>query len=165
MHPEWTTMENERSVHFEQLLKGRFPLTRYFHVLTRVKFTCVYEVQEMYEKAAWKRKVEQGSSLTFTRRLPYIALYYLRALNLRASARKNYATLEIHLKARFSRQEWCWSTIGFRPRTQKLEATVHTKIILDRALDALRVCFQISSGSAHKTGLQDGRGLWWKKSL
>ena len=30
---------------------------------------------------------------------------YLRALNLRASARKNYATLEIHLKARFSRQE------------------------------------------------------------
>ena len=30
---------------------------------------------------------------------------YLRALNLRASARKNYATLEIHLKARFPRQE------------------------------------------------------------
>ena len=26
-------MENERSVHFEQLLKGRFPLTHYFYVL------------------------------------------------------------------------------------------------------------------------------------
>ena len=26
-------MENERSVHFEQLLKGRFPLTHYFNVL------------------------------------------------------------------------------------------------------------------------------------
>ena len=41
----------------------------------------------------------------------------------------------------------------------KLEPTVHTKIIFDGALDALRVCFQISSGSAHKTGLQDGGGL------
>ena len=48
-----------------------------------------------------------------------LPLCYSRALNLRASARKNYATLEIHLKARFSRQEWCWSTIGFRPRAQK----------------------------------------------
>ena len=26
-------MENERPVHFEQLLKGRFPLTHYFYVL------------------------------------------------------------------------------------------------------------------------------------
>ena len=34
-----------------------------------------------------------------------LPLYYLRALNLRASARENYATLEIHLKARFSRQK------------------------------------------------------------
>ena len=44
-------MENER-FHFVQFLKGRFPLTRYFYVLMRVKLTCVYEVQEMYEKAA-----------------------------------------------------------------------------------------------------------------
>ena len=66
-------MENERSVHFEQFLKGRFPLTRYFHVLMRVKFTCVYKVEEMYEKAACKRKVEQGSTLACTRDLPYIA--------------------------------------------------------------------------------------------
>ena len=55
-------MENERSVHFEQLLKGRFPLTHYFYVPTRVKFTCVYKVEEMYEKAACKRKIEQGST-------------------------------------------------------------------------------------------------------
>ena len=34
-----------------------------------------------------------------------LPLCYLRVLNLRASARKNYGTLEIHLKTRFSRQE------------------------------------------------------------
>ena len=65
-------MENER-FHFVQFLKGRFPLTRYFYVLTRVKFTCVFKVEEMYEKAACKRKIEQGSTLTCTRDLPYIA--------------------------------------------------------------------------------------------
>ena len=41
--------------------------------LWRVKFTCVYKVEEMYEKAVFKRKIEQGSTLTFTRDLPYIA--------------------------------------------------------------------------------------------
>ena len=65
-------MENER-FHFVQFLKGRFPLTRYFYVLTRVKFTCVYKVEEMYENAACKRKVEQCSTLTFKRDHPYIA--------------------------------------------------------------------------------------------
>ena len=52
-------MENER-FHFVQFLKGRFPLTRCFYVLTRVKFTCVYKVEETYEKAACNRQVEQG---------------------------------------------------------------------------------------------------------
>ena len=47
-------MENERSVHFEQFLKGRFSLTHYFYLLTRVKFTRVYKVEEMCEKAACK---------------------------------------------------------------------------------------------------------------
>ena len=65
-------MENER-FHFVQFLKGKFPLTRYFYVLTRVKFTCVYKVEEMYEKAACKRKVEQGSTLTCPHVLRYIA--------------------------------------------------------------------------------------------
>ena len=41
--------------------------------LTRVKFACVYKVEEMYEKAACKLQVEEGSTLTFTRDLPYIA--------------------------------------------------------------------------------------------
>ena len=54
-------MENER-FHFVQFLKGRFPLKRYFYVFTRVKFTCVYKVEEMYEKAACKRKIEEGST-------------------------------------------------------------------------------------------------------
>ena len=65
-------MENER-FHFLQFIKGRSPLKRYFYVFTRVKFTCVYKVEEMYEKAACKRKIEQGSTWTFTRDLPYIA--------------------------------------------------------------------------------------------
>ena len=69
-------MENER-FHFVQFFKGRFPLKRYFYVLTRVKFTCVYKVEEMYEKATRKRKVEQGSTSTFTRDLSYIAFMLL----------------------------------------------------------------------------------------
>ena len=65
--PQWKMKD------FISFLKGRFPLKRYFYVFTRVKFTCVYKVEEMYEKAACKRKIEQGSTWTFTRDLPYIA--------------------------------------------------------------------------------------------
>ena len=69
-------MENER-FHFVQFLKGRFPLTRNFYVFTRVKFACVYKVEEIYEKAACKHKVERGLTSMFTRDLPYIAFMLL----------------------------------------------------------------------------------------
>ena len=49
----------------------------------------------MYERPRVNVKVERGSTLTFTRDL---SLFYLRVLSLRAYARKNYATLEIHLE-------------------------------------------------------------------
>ena len=38
----------------------------------RVKFTCVYEIEAMYERPRVNAKVERGSPLTFTRDLPYI---------------------------------------------------------------------------------------------
>ena len=57
----------------------------------------------MYEKPRVNVKVERGSTFTFTRGFSYItsiSIYARKASSsLRPYARKNYATVEIHLKA------------------------------------------------------------------
>ena len=59
----------------------------------------------MYEKPRVNVKVERGSTFTFTRVFSYITsiLIYARkaSSSLRPYARKNYATVEIHLKGGF----------------------------------------------------------------
>ena len=55
-----------------------------------VNFTRLNKMEAMYD---WR-----GSTFTFTRHLPTLRLFYFRAYNLRAYARKNYATVQIHLK-------------------------------------------------------------------
>ena len=47
--------------------KGGFPLSRDFYVRTRVN-----KIETMYERSRVSVKVEQGSTFTFTRDLPYI---------------------------------------------------------------------------------------------
>ena len=58
----------------------------------------------MYEKPRVNVKVERGSTFTFTRGFSYMAsiLIYARkaSSSLRPYARKNYATVEIHLNYR-----------------------------------------------------------------
>ena len=54
---------------------------------THVKFTCANEIEAMYEKP------QVNATYTFTRDLPYT----LPVIYLRAYARKNYATMKIHL--------------------------------------------------------------------
>ena len=58
----------------------------------------------MYEKPRVNVKVERGSTFTFTRGFSYITsiLIYARkaSSSLRPYARKNYATVEIHLYSR-----------------------------------------------------------------
>ena len=54
---------------------------------THVKFTCAKEIEAMYEKP------QVNATYTFTRDLPYT----LPVIYLRAYARKNYATMKIHL--------------------------------------------------------------------
>ena len=53
-----------------------FPLSRNFYVLTRATITCVNKTA-MYGRPRVKVNVERGSTVTFTRHLPYIALFYL----------------------------------------------------------------------------------------
>ena len=52
--------------------KGGFPLSRNFYVRTHVNFTRVNKIQTMYERSRVSVNVEQGSTFTFTRDLPYI---------------------------------------------------------------------------------------------
>ena len=47
--------------------KGGFPLSRDFYVCTRVN-----KIETMYERSRVSVNVEQGSTFTFTRDLPYI---------------------------------------------------------------------------------------------
>ena len=47
--------------------KGGFPLSRDFYVRTRVN-----KIETVYERSRVSVKVEQGSTFTFTRDLPYI---------------------------------------------------------------------------------------------
>ena len=60
----------------------------------------------MYEKPRVNVKVERGSTFTFTRGFSYItsiSIYARKASSsLRPYARKNYATVEIHLKTHVS---------------------------------------------------------------
>ena len=53
-----------------------FPLSRNFYVLTRATITCVDKTEAMYGRPRAKVNVERGSTVTFTRHLPYIALFY-----------------------------------------------------------------------------------------
>ena len=73
-------------------------MSRNFFVRTHVYFTRVNEIEAMYERPRVNVEVERGSTLTYMRDLPYnVSILYTRAHNLRAYARKNYATVEIHL--------------------------------------------------------------------
>ena len=60
-------------------------------MLTYVNFTCVNEIKGMYGRSRVNGKVEPRSTFTFTRVLSYITSIFLRAY-----ARENYATVEIH---------------------------------------------------------------------
>ena len=52
--------------------KGGFPLSRNFYVRLQVNFTRVNKIETMYERSRASVNVEQGSTFTFTRDLPYI---------------------------------------------------------------------------------------------
>ena len=82
-------------------LSVRFPLSRNFSLGTHVKFTLVNKIEAVYERPRVNVKVERGSTFTFTRDLPYIVSTLFTRVNkiyLR-KARKNYATVEIHLES------------------------------------------------------------------
>ena len=66
--------------------KGLFPLPRFFCVRTRIN-----EIEALYERQRVHFDVEQGSTFTCTRDLPYIASILFTL------ARRNYATVETHL--------------------------------------------------------------------
>ena len=51
---------------------GGFTMSRNFTVRSHIQFTCVNEIEEMYERPG-------GSTLTYTRDLLYILFIYLRA--------------------------------------------------------------------------------------
>ena len=57
----------------QDLCQGWFPLSRNFSMRTQVKFTCVNEIEAMYERLRVNVKVERGSTLTFAGDLPFIA--------------------------------------------------------------------------------------------
>ena len=46
--------------------KGWLPLSRIFSVRTDVKFTCVNEIEALYERLRVQVKVDRGSTFTFT---------------------------------------------------------------------------------------------------
>ena len=52
--------------------KGGFPLSRNFYVRLHVNFTRVNKIETMCERSRVSVNVEQGSTFTFTRDLPYI---------------------------------------------------------------------------------------------
>ena len=62
---------------------------------TLVNFTHVNKIEAMYERPRVNVRVERGSTFTFMRGLSYIASIFF----LRAYARKNYVTVEIHLSS------------------------------------------------------------------
>ena len=74
----------------------------------------------MYEKPRVNVKVKRGSTFTFTRGFSYITsiLIYARkaSSSLRAYARKNYATVEIHLNAKPSGTE---NPVGWGVKLEK----------------------------------------------
>ena len=80
--------------------EGWFPLSHNFSLRTHVKFTLVNEIEVMYERPRVNVKVERGSTFTFTRDLPYIVSILFTRVNkiYVRKARKNYATVEIHLE-------------------------------------------------------------------
>ena len=53
--------------------KGGFSLSGNFQVRTHVNFTRVNKIEVMYDRMRVNVKVERGSTLAFTRDLPYIA--------------------------------------------------------------------------------------------
>ena len=53
--------------------KGGLPLLRNFYVLTDVTFLHLNKIEMMYERLIVNIEVHQGSPLTFTHDLPYIA--------------------------------------------------------------------------------------------
>ena len=56
-----------------RVTQGLSPLSRNFSVRMHVKFTCVNEIEAMYERPCVSVKVEPSSPFTLTRERPYIA--------------------------------------------------------------------------------------------
>ena len=67
--------------------------------LPRNSYVYVNKLKVMYERSRVKveRAFEPRSNFTFTRDTLYIVSVSLRSQNVSANARKNYATVEIHL--------------------------------------------------------------------
>ena len=61
---------------FKRWIGVDFPLSRNFSLRPRVKCACVSEVEAMYGRPRVNVKVERGSTLTFTRDLPYFAFIF-----------------------------------------------------------------------------------------
>ena len=80
----------------------------------------------MYERPHVSVNVEQGYAFTYTRGLPYMSLFYLRAQDLRVYARKNYATLETHLKKRAQK----FHTDDLSLQTPKTESLIRRYLVL-----------------------------------
>ena len=69
----------------------------HFHVRAHVYFRRV-KIEEMYRRSRLNVKVEPRSTSTVTLGVLHItSIFHLRTQNLSANARKNYATVEIHL--------------------------------------------------------------------
>ena len=75
--------------------KGGFPLSRYFYVLMRVKFTCVNKTEECIRGRALKVERVQ----LYVHEQPVHFPYFTYARKLRAYARKNNAAVGITLSA------------------------------------------------------------------
>lgn len=65
------------------------------------RYCCVRRKEAMYERPHVNVNGEQGSTITFTRYLPYIALLIYARKTLNAFARKNCTTVPIYLNAKY----------------------------------------------------------------
>ena len=74
-------------------LEGGFPLSRNFSMGTHVKSTRVNEIEAKYERPHVNVRVERGSTLTFTRDLPYTVSVLFTRVTLRAYLRQWKSTL------------------------------------------------------------------------
>ena len=74
-------------------LDGGLPLSRKFSMGTHVKCTRVNEIEAKCERPRVNVKVERGSTITFTRDLPYTVSVLFTQVTLRAYLRQWKSTL------------------------------------------------------------------------